>query len=402
MIHFYPGDADGNQREHYVLKNVRSHTYIVNEYEPAQSSLQAQIMQLITYNLRSYTDRQYHSQGGEIVALERGNEFAEAAAGMVRNALWIHDLAWHDDFEKFSSEIAEQAESLYRIGGFRLSQDVDQGVNRSTRRVELYHFQKMVYDLKRYMEREVFRFIDGRLPVIGAYADAYDLSDPEIGEDDSKLLEPLDITLDPMEEPLPGAADLKPYIPQEVLAPPKRLRGRRARQEAYNEQMLSLMAENNKLLANYASRFENVQEQIDAERSERLASTDMLREDFATLRELVTAALQGESAGRPSLDLDIIFDRNAHRLKDSHKAMLNSVILAMKEQQSLRATLIGHADRIGDPDFNAWISRQRAQAVEAYLLEQGIGKERLSISYLGDSQSLAANPADRRVEVKVR
>jgi outer membrane protein OmpA-like peptidoglycan-associated protein len=66
---------------------------------------------------------------------------------------------------------------------------------------------------------------------------------------------------------------------------------------------------------------------------------------------------------------------------------------------NLRAIITGFADRTGNPEFNAWISQQRAEAVKEYLIKQGISSDRLMMNFLGDAESQFANPADRKVEV---
>jgi OOP family OmpA-OmpF porin len=71
----------------------------------------------------------------------------------------------------------------------------------------------------------------------------------------------------------------------------------------------------------------------------------------------------------------------------------------LTRNSKLKALITGYADKSGDPDFNAWISRQRAKAVRDYLIQSGISGSRLVMNFLGETGSLSENPADRRVEV---
>ena len=62
--------------------------------------------------------------------------------------------------------------------------------------------------------------------------------------------------------------------------------------------------------------------------------------------------------------------------------------------------ITGFADKSGDPDYNAYLSRMRAQEVEKYLYKKGIPKKRMLMNYLGDIASSSEDANDRRVEVE--
>jgi OOP family OmpA-OmpF porin len=66
--------------------------------------------------------------------------------------------------------------------------------------------------------------------------------------------------------------------------------------------------------------------------------------------------------------------------------------------------IIGHTDATGSSDRNMVLSEQRADAVKAFLVKQGIDAGRLQTKGMG-SEDLAlpaapAAPANRRVQVK--
>lgn len=76
--------------------------------------------------------------------------------------------------------------------------------------------------------------------------------------------------------------------------------------------------------------------------------------------------------------------------------------------------VIGHSDRIGNPQGNLRLSNRRAEAVRGYLVEQGVPSDRITAVGRGDvepvteckserGQALIACLApNRRVEVRVR
>lgn len=404
IINNFPHSGAADQPQEYVLKRVTQHTYVVNEYEPSQSSPRAQVAQLISYSLRSFADNQYRTQANRAIGAERGKSFAGAAAGIVRNALWIHDQPFHDAFESFSPEVEAMADRLYELDGYRIELDQGAEVSAGKRSVGLYFFQRLVYQLKVRMEEEVSRFLDQHMGGTGSSPTTHETS-----EEETPYLVPLDLSLDPMKNNAADLAAIMPEMPSDFGKPQKmsRRQRRRADQNLFSEKMVSLLEENNRILANYGYRFESMQSQIDSERETRADGIESIREEVRALREIVKTGFTSGAATGPVASTDaaappmveVIFERNGHELSAAHRASLNRIDIAMRRNTSLHAMIIGYADRTGDPDYNAWLSRQRANAVRAYLLEKGLPPDRLEMNYVGDAASDAPNPADRKVEV---
>jgi outer membrane protein OmpA-like peptidoglycan-associated protein len=409
IINNFPNSSPKEAAEGHVLKKVTQHTYIVNEYEPLQNSPRAQAMQMISYNLRAYTDRQYSNSSLLISALEAGKPFAEAAAGIVRNALWINDMQFHDDFTGFSLGVVQLAQSLYEVKGFGLAAKENTGLSRSSRQIELYLFQRMVYDLKVSMEHEVTQFLDVEL--LPGLARSEATSGMPAG--DVSPLELLDVRMAPLDESSEDFSALRPSFPVDYGSAVKTEKpGRSARksQAANSALMVELLQENNKILSNYGSRFEDIQGQIDQEREQRNEGMELVREEVRALRDLVKATLTNRvgtqvnpaGAAGAALAVDLIFEKNMHALSPAHHATLNRIELAMIQNPNFTANITGFADRSGDADYNAILSEKRASAVQAYLADKGIEPSRMQLTYVGDAASEFANPADRKVEVSLR
>lgn len=73
-----------------------------------------------------------------------------------------------------------------------------------------------------------------------------------------------------------------------------------------------------------------------------------------------------------TLQADTLFDFNKSALKPEGKAALDNVI---KHAQGIKIEIFavtGYTDRIGSDKYNLKLSEQRAQAVKAYFVSQGI------------------------------
>ncbi|HET8810413.1 MAG TPA: OmpA family protein [Flavobacteriaceae bacterium] len=86
---------------------------------------------------------------------------------------------------------------------------------------------------------------------------------------------------------------------------------------------------------------------------------------------------------------------------------INMCITYMRENPSAEAELIGYADEIGNPDYNAQLSEARAQKVYDIMVAAGIDGERLSVTGNGEDASVdkGSKPARqlvRRVTFKLK
>ncbi|MBL7964003.1 MAG: OmpA family protein [Flavobacteriales bacterium] len=128
---------------------------------------------------------------------------------------------------------------------------------------------------------------------------------------------------------------------------------------------------------------------------DRLSAVELEARERATPENAL--AELGDLAGRP---LVIRFERGGTTLAPADVLLLSEVLDQLAHNPQHRLLITGHADRVGDPVVNLWISERRARAVRDHLLRRGIAPERLLVNFLGDSRSSGPDPGERRVEIE--
>ncbi|MEO6883512.1 MAG: OmpA family protein [Bacteroidia bacterium] len=88
---------------------------------------------------------------------------------------------------------------------------------------------------------------------------------------------------------------------------------------------------------------------------------------------------------------NIFFASGQSKLAVGSQEELNKLIALMKRYPQLVAEISGHTDSQGRSDMNLKLSQKRAEAVVAYMVEQGIEEKRLSAKGYGDTQPIAIN-----------
>ena len=108
---------------------------------------------------------------------------------------------------------------------------------------------------------------------------------------------------------------------------------------------------------------------------------------------------------RPSLSLLIQFDFNSAKVKPESQQALANLAQALQSNELLASKFAveGHTDAKGRADYNLKLSRQRADAVRAFLAGNGVADARLAAVGKGsDEPANAADPLaaeNRRVRI---
>ena len=96
---------------------------------------------------------------------------------------------------------------------------------------------------------------------------------------------------------------------------------------------------------------------------------------------------------------DVQFYEGSSTLTLTAQLQLNEVLEFMGIYPQLRVVCTGHADVNGDRTANLALSKKRAQAVRAHLLESGVEATRVVLNYFGEERATNQGALDRRVEV---
>lgn len=103
----------------------------------------------------------------------------------------------------------------------------------------------------------------------------------------------------------------------------------------------------------------------------------------------------------------ILFEFDQAVLLESSKPSLDELVNYLQINQELNLEVIGHTDAVGTKEYNLKLSRSRANAIKAYLVEQGINASRVRPMGLGNEYPLVKNDSEenrqlnRRVEIKL-
>jgi len=102
---------------------------------------------------------------------------------------------------------------------------------------------------------------------------------------------------------------------------------------------------------------------------------------------------------------DVLFEFNKSELKSGGQRNLLPLADVLKERVDQRVIIEGHTDSIGNHAYNMTLSEKRAEAVEQYLVAQGVAVSRINVQGLGpdfpvaDNSSSEGRQLNRRVEV---
>ncbi len=113
------------------------------------------------------------------------------------------------------------------------------------------------------------------------------------------------------------------------------------------------------------------------------------------------------AASKVTFAADAFFDFDKSVLKPEGRAKLTDLVSKIRGVNLEVIIAVGHTDSIGTVPYNQRLSVRRAEAVKAFLVSQGIERNRVYTEGKGESQPVADNRTkegrakNRRVEIEV-
>jgi outer membrane protein OmpA-like peptidoglycan-associated protein len=120
------------------------------------------------------------------------------------------------------------------------------------------------------------------------------------------------------------------------------------------------------------------------------------------------ASIRRDARGTIVSLADILFDFDKATLRRDVEFNLVKIATILNQFAEMNVIIEGHTDNIGTDEYNLGLSQRRAQAVDEFLVSQGVIKERLSWEGYGESRPVAENDTDenrqknRRVDLVIQ
>jgi outer membrane protein OmpA-like peptidoglycan-associated protein len=146
-----------------------------------------------------------------------------------------------------------------------------------------------------------------------------------------------------------------------------------------------------------------------AERSRAQAATEESAALRAQLLQQLNSVLQTTDSPRGLVVnmADVLFDFGKYDLKSDAKLKLAKLVGIIQAHPGLHLAIEGHTDSVGSDEANMKLSQQRADAVDDFVIRQGLKEDTVSAVGMGKADPVADNStsegrqANRRVEIIV-
>ncbi|HOE39436.1 MAG TPA: OmpA family protein [Bacteroidales bacterium] len=91
---------------------------------------------------------------------------------------------------------------------------------------------------------------------------------------------------------------------------------------------------------------------------------------------------------------NVFFDFDKYNVKSQYNSDLDKLANWLNENPEAELKISGHTDHYGTEEYNMGLSKRRAESVQKYLLNKGVKKSQLVITYHGESQPLTIDVDD--------
>jgi outer membrane protein OmpA-like peptidoglycan-associated protein len=104
---------------------------------------------------------------------------------------------------------------------------------------------------------------------------------------------------------------------------------------------------------------------------------------------------------------NVFFETGKASIRKESYPALDDLVAVLKLKPGMEIEIAGHTDNVGSPESNLKLSSDRASAVRAYLVRQGVAENRVIARGYGETQPVADNETEegkqknRRTEVRI-
>ncbi|MBI3502647.1 MAG: OmpA family protein [Bacteroidetes bacterium] len=131
-------------------------------------------------------------------------------------------------------------------------------------------------------------------------------------------------------------------------------------------------------------------------------------ETFVYKEYVKDVPMKSISVGSKIVLKNIFYDFDKATLRSESTGELERLVKLLNDIPSMKIEISGHTDSKGADDYNMKLSQARAQSVVDYLIQKGIGKNRLTAKGYGKTKPIATNDTDegrqlnRRTEFEIK
>lgn len=88
---------------------------------------------------------------------------------------------------------------------------------------------------------------------------------------------------------------------------------------------------------------------------------------------------------------NVFFETDEARLKEESEVQLNALLRILKRYEEMKIEIRGYTDNVGDDTYNLKLSEDRAMEVRDWLMDRGVGSDRLSAKGFGEADAIETN-----------
>lgn len=399
--------TDG-QGENYRLNDNTKYTFVVN-YSSTETSTEDQVAELIGHAIAVYIDNSYTIGSTKLVFAYEPSAMLDELNSLANQGLTIFQI--QHKFSGFSTSVLTKLNSLDQLSWNSSEYELLGDTPEEQKETLLFLLSAEIFDLKKTCQSEVSDFLKGldNIDIPEEWTQKFDIEESSaIAYQSDDFIQPMEFTFDEslsFEELENEPVLTKSFTKEFEKENKKKVR----RKDQFSRDVLALLQQNSEQLIAIQRdlldfRKENAERDqvIQDENIEQIAK---LQKQIDELKDYIYSDNKKPKdlhiyENAVDKALVIYFDKNSKFLDEKYKLALNSILSVLIRDPSLKIMITGFADKSGDPDYNAYLSRERAKEVRNYLYIKGIPKKRMLMNYLGDISSASENPNDRRVEIE--